>query len=830
MAVGPRMSFLIDSLALCVFPLASTAIAILALVCLPQGAEVLRTITDQALLHPFQLTDEFTLVLLFLSGLALWATANWYAARLLLQRDFAPPPAPVAGPAVGPAAVPAAPIDDMALWRFKGTWREWSPRALILVGGFPIAGALAGHGQLWTGAAAALIALGLFVLAVARRRVLGFIARHLRLLPTVIVAGSGLIAGALLAYNQVWMLVAAVLVALGLFALVLVHRHVIDWFGASSRWPVLPNAKGQRPDLPEGEELALWLAGPLSIVVFAALTCVNYGFARWLGGASILLLALATIALYGSLFLIYLPKVAGWPPLTGLAIVIAIVLGSLGATANHGIAARRVDADAQTRVYRPLAAEHFSRWHDAQTATDACREAPIILVAAEGGASRSAWWTAHVLGVLDDLTNGCFGDRVFAASGISGGSLGVATWVALRRDQRDRQPSASRPDEAPTHPDQADCEGHNLAETPIAVKSACFLGRDFVSPVLGYMLGADLAQRFFPVPRSDWDRSRGLEDTWRRDWSALFRTNAFGQPLIELYQFAPPPPPAESRDGGLQSPLRVDLPILLLNTATVDRGRPAVQSPVRMWDPEIDDLLDPVLRTAGLTLAGAVHNSARFPYVSPGGDIVTTDGKHFDTVVDGGYIENSGALGLAALMRAIKSDRLAYPACKPDREKCIAWKQVQARLVVLFIANDPYEPLPSAFELCNSNAQPLDTHARTRWGEAATPPIGLFKARSSRADTARRALLRELGLCEGTEPGARAFFVSMASPMVREVSPVMSWYMTPQVRQTMWRAVATEPARSEVLRLVVKHFAVDRERASERLRAFGVVKPSEIDK
>ena len=806
MAVGSRVSYLVDSLALCVFPLASTVIAILALVVLPQGAEVLRTITDQGLLHPLQYTDEFTLALAFLIGLALWATANWYAARLLLQCDFAALSVWAAGPQVlavmhpgGPPAValgvPAALVGGAAPPpRFELAWREWFPRALIPLGIAPVAAALAAHWQVWTAIAAVLIAALLFFLVVVRRRVLDIIARRSQPAP----AGSGL--------------------------------------------PVLKSALRQRLDLPEGEVLALWLAGSFSIVVFAALWLVNYGFARWLGGASILLLALAAISLFGSLFLVYLPKVAGWPVLTGMAIVIAIVFGSLGATANHGVATRRVDADAQTRVYRPLAAEHFGRWLDAQTATSECpanvcgRDGPIILVAAEGGASRSAWWTAHVLGVLDDLTEGRFGNRVFAASGISGGSLGVATWVALRRTEHTQwttvKPAASllkRSDKVPMHPEQADCE-NRLEEAAIAVKSACFLGRDFVAPTLGYMLGVDLAQRFIPVPIEGWDRSRGLEETWARDWRALFGTKAFGQPLMELYGLATPMPLSESRDGGLQPPLRVDLPILLLNTATVDRGRPAVQSPVRILDAEIDDLLDPALRTAGLTLAGAVHNSARFPYVSPGGDVVTTGGKHFDSVVDGGYIENSGAFALAALMRAIGSDRIAQLSCKSDPAKCDAdWKQVRDRVLVLFIANDPGEALPSATELCDSSAQPLDMHARTQWGEVATPAVGLYNARSSRADTARRALLRELGLCEGEQLAARAFFVSMASPMVREVSPVMSWYMTPQVRQTMWRAVATEPARSEVLRMA-ESLGADRMQASQRLQAFGAVKSNETDK
>jgi hypothetical protein len=158
-------------------------------------------------------------------------------------------------------------------------------------------------------------------------------------------------------------------------------------------------------------------------------------------------------------------------------------------------------------------------------------------------------------------------------------------------------------------------------------------------------------------------------------------------------------------------------------------------------------------------------------------------------------VENSGALALAALMRSV-----APPPGSAEAEQQ-AWQRLKRRLVVVFVANDPDEPVRRGAELCGTQPRALDLSPRPAWGEAATPAVGLFMVRSGRAEVSRRALLRELGLCNGPE-APPVFFVSMGSPRVREVRPAMSWYMRPASRDTMWRAVATEPARTEMLSLV----------------------------
>lgn len=790
---GPLVSYLMATVLVCGFSVASAILAPLVLTVLPQGVEVLRTMADEALLNPSAQSDDFARVVLFLLSLLWWAAANWYGARLLLQRrgisatlDYTP-----------------ARLDRTAL-----AWRAWLPRALIPLGVVPIAIGLFGVGQFVVGLAALCVGAGLFALVVFRRRMLR-------------------------RFGRAW--------------------------GRPSAVAAF-EAGGRRSDLPAGEVLALTLAAAFVLVLIIGLAWVNYTFARWMGAAAILLLAVAGITLFFNVLLVYLPRTRGWPSLAAAVVLFAVLLSNLGMTENHGVASRRFDPELQTRIVRPKAEDYWDAWvQDRKLSVD--DNSPIILVAAEGGASRSAWWTGHVLGALDDVTGGRFGSHVFAVSGISGGSLGTATWVALhRRFYRDFQPHFTDPAlvrSLKDPPMQKDCETAGSLNS-LAASSACFLGGDFVSTTLGYMLGADLLQRILPAAVESWDRSRGLESTWVRDWKALASQRAeyvrqkaseladakraeadkaadgtgggpqagdaaragagaaaaaaaaaasaveqlvreptcrdgtavprhaaqfgttpsvidpgfFGCPLMALYD----------RPGQGTGWPRTDLPLLVLNTATAQCGRPLLQAPVRVEDPEVGDLFDPVLRTAGLTLAGAVHNSARFPYVSPGGNVKTAAGDHYDTLVDGGYIENSGAQGLAALMRAVA------------RKDPAGWKaRWRDRLIVVFIANDPLEQVSAGPELCSNDIKPLDAHGGRPLGELTTPPVGLFASRSGRADASRRALLRELGLCEprqsarvATSPAAaaapKAARVATAPACVQAAGPDVCVVLPPYPR------------------------------------------------
>ena len=64
---------------------------------------------------------------------------------------------------------------------------------------------------------------------------------------------------------------------------------------------------------------------------------------------------------------------------------------------------------------------------------DSIKKFPIFFVMANGGASRSGYWTASVLSKLEDETRGDFSKNLFCLSGASGGSIGNGTFFSLLR-------------------------------------------------------------------------------------------------------------------------------------------------------------------------------------------------------------------------------------------------------------------------------------------------------------------------------------------------------------------------------------------------------------
>ena len=77
--------------------------------------------------------------------------------------------------------------------------------------------------------------------------------------------------------------------------------------------------------------------------------------------------------------------------------------------------------------------EFFTKWASACAPPDGSTVRPII-VAVSGGASRAAVWGASVLQKVEEASPTGHGPTVFAVSSVSGGSLGVAAYMALLRN------------------------------------------------------------------------------------------------------------------------------------------------------------------------------------------------------------------------------------------------------------------------------------------------------------------------------------------------------------------------------------------------------------
>lgn len=294
-----------------------------------------------------------------------------------------------------------------------------------------------------------------------------------------------------------------------------------------------------------------------------------------------------------------------------------------------------------TQDSRPRLHDHYGSWKATLPSPDS---SPVFVVAASGGGLRAAYWTALLLAELDDVTCGQFSRHVYAYSGVSGGSLGVAAFAALRVAPED----LATPCSAWRGP-----------------KMRHMLSQDFLASVAGNALFVEPLQRVLHVRVGD-DRGSVLADAWSRAWdeSVPYSTSLLSRPFLEVFD-------AKASAGRVA-------PAVFFNATHVETGRRAVATNVRIPLPGVEDLLiapslkrSTHLKTHGLTVVDAALNSARFTYVSPAGttwgcfrspkadspeDECGEPGMQYrlwGRLVDGGYFENSGLATLTEVMHEL---------------------------------------------------------------------------------------------------------------------------------------------------------------------------------
>ncbi|WP_198045111.1 patatin-like phospholipase family protein [Spirosoma montaniterrae] len=238
---------------------------------------------------------------------------------------------------------------------------------------------------------------------------------------------------------------------------------------------------------------------------------------------------------------------------------------------------------------------------------------PVFIVAAEGGGSRSAYWTAGVLGQLTDDIPG-FRQHILAISGVSGGTVGGAFYVAQLHDRGQRT-------------------------TTIRPTLDSIAAGDFLSPLVGAFCYPDptLGGLCFFTPY--FDRARWLEDSFRNRYRAISQSDRLDAGLTTLYQN------------------RTDLPLLLLNSTIVELGQKAILSPVTLDAPSFYHAHD-ALADLGrdVPLKTAMSLSARFPVVTPAGLLHNADDKPIAyRLVDGGYYENTGLQTAYQMLQLVNS-------------------------------------------------------------------------------------------------------------------------------------------------------------------------------
>lgn len=499
---------------------------------------------------------------------------------------------------------------------------------------------------------------------------------------------------ALLEYYATWCAIGAV----AFLAAVSVRRDLARALYRVIRLQMLdmPKAKEQVYGTQRLRHLGLLtrvLLASVILVAVALFVVMLFGVqtaAPLLGSAAIVLLAAAGWIAAGSA-LDYVGMRLHLPVFR--ALLVTAVLFSLW-NDNHAV---RTLPEAQP-AQRPNLRFALRNWllrHDA--ALQRGERVPLFVVNAEGGGIRAAYWTATVLGQIH-REHPSFASHVFSISGVSGGSLGAAVFVALLNESRE-----------------------SAAPFDLKEKAQQILSEDFLSPVVGAMLYPDLVQRILPLAVPAFDRAATLEEAWEHAWGKhVPGRNRMREPFHRLW---------EDRKEWT--------PALLLNATWVETGKRIIASNLRVSaSRRREDFVDvedanAFFAPSAIALSTAAHMSARFTYVSPAGSL-QKGGRTYGRVVDGGYFENSGATTTLAILQTIEELEESDPR----------WERVER--YVIHISNEPVDARFAndslAAALRNPNIAPADF-----LNEALSPLWALLNTRNARGFYARESAAWAVG-------------------------------------------------------------------------------------
>lgn len=309
---------------------------------------------------------------------------------------------------------------------------------------------------------------------------------------------------------------------------------------------------------------------------------------------------------------------------------------------------------------RPYLREKFTQWmhvHKLEWMDGTKKEFPIYFVIADGGASRSAYWTASVLSELEEKSKGCFSKNLFCLSGASGGSFGnMVFYGSIKNIKTDRLEQIQS-----------------------------YLANDFLSFPLARLLGPDLIIPFIPGLRSD-DRARALEKSMEEVSDNHPISKFMKEDLRTVLQ--------DNNDGFN--------PVIVINATRMQDGAPGMISNVKFENDISEkriDILGLLNKKETMNISTAVVLGARFPYFSPAGRIKD---QYF---VDGGYFDNSGG-GIVHEM-ILDLQHLVADTLKRDPQH--PFKKIRFHVIHISNQADGDHKIKKTHPLVNDLAAPIKT-------------------------------------------------------------------------------------------------------------------------
>lgn len=387
----------------------------------------------------------------------------------------------------------------------------------------------------------------------------------------------------------------------------------------------------------------------------------------------------------------------------------------------------------------PLKAEVTS-----QSASELGERVPAVVpvqfaVHADGGGLRAAAFTALVLAQADDITCGKFGDQVFSASGVSGGSLGIATWAVMRQAYMQKQGV----------PPWGACRAEPINEDTQHMHLTTMVFAALVQDHLSTSLFGTLTYDLLPLGSTAY-RGQSLLESWQKTAKravTLPEGVGSGQAAHEVLAMRL----SEVAAGVSERPL------LLFTATDADSGQPIVFSNdgARLQGSGMT-----VIDGTQVSIGQAVLHSARFPFISPAGEIKLNGMRR--RLVDGGYFDNSGATTLVNALRVVA-----------ERERGTSLPQ---KLVVLRINGNP----PPADMQCNFLPTFGDTGATINgWSTYKA----YTRVRDAHGDEAMKQLRSDRGLSEvlniDDKINVSVIFRMCGAAKSAERVP-LGWYLAPE--------------------------------------------------
>jgi hypothetical protein len=407
----------------------------------------------------------------------------------------------------------------------------------------------------------------------------------------------------------------------------------------------------------------------------------------------------------------------------------------------------------------PKLEQYLGAWLDKHILKgDTTRMYDAYFIMSNGGASRSGYWTAAVLGTLEDSSikydpQSRFSDHIFCLSGASGGEVGLTTFFSMLRDTDTTK------------------RFFPAADT--------FMRQDYLSYTLARMLGPDYFRYILPIDYlykvfsggdTIFDRGRALEQGFEgsaRKMEAKYRSI----PIDDCFSNFPP----------LDERGSYKMPLLFINTTRMSDGNPGVVSNLyvdtltRYFNRRIDVVQHLMDNGDDISLAQGAILGARFPFISPGGRIYNS---YF---VDGGYFDNSGAGVVQELIQGIQD----IAADNPN----IARQLRQVRFVAIHIINSPLVPdTPRSVRSINNDLfSPLIT------------VLGTYEMETTVNDN---RLYTYLGELKKQHIQTDTIMVSLYKPGETTAYP-MNWFMSDSLRQRMVNRLPTDSGMHKILQKII---------------------------